>query len=339
MVRLSRGAALMTAIALLAVACGSGTASPSVAPTQAPPTTAPTTAPTTPPTTAPTAWASESVAPATETPAPTTAVVATIPSDQLLVPGHLEVCSDIPYPPLEYLDDQGNPIGSDMEIAAGIAARLGLELQVQNTVFDYIIAAVNGGKCDIIISDQNLTTDRIAQVDMIPYFEAGQAFVVAKGNPEGINTELDVCGKKVGAETSTTEIQYLQGTDLYKSSGGLKKKCTDAGMQPPQAVNFEKDSDAFLALAAGQVDAYFADLPVVAYYVQQQPDQFEQAPITPLSPIKAGISVPKGHTDVENAVMTALIAMMNDGSYQQILDKYDVGSGALQPSDVVVNQP
>ncbi len=267
------------------------------------------------------------------------AVVATIPSDQLVVPGQLNVCSDIPYPPLEYLDDQGNPIGSDMEIAAGIADRLGLQLKVVNTVFDYIIAAVNGAKCDIIISDQNITADRVAQVDMIPYFQAGQAFVVAKGNPEGINTELDVCGKKVGAETSTTEIQYLEGTDLYKDSGGLKTKCTDAGMQPPQAVPFEKDSDAFLALTAGQVDVYFADLPVVAFYVQQQPDQFEQAPIPPLDPIKAGISVPQGHTAVEDAVKSALIAMMNDGSYLQILTKYSVDAGALQPSDVVVNQP
>src|SRR5512140_3744961 len=194
------------------------------------------------------ASATASEAAPTATPAPTN--IATIPKDQLVVAGQLNVCSDIPYPPLEYLDDQGNPIGSDMDIAAGLASRLGLQLKVVNTVFDYIIAAVNGGKCDIIISDQNITTDRVAQVDMLPYFQAGQAFAVAKGNPLGIATELDVCGKKAGAETSTTEIQYLEGTDLYKASGGLKKKCTDAGKSAPQAVKFEKDSDAFLALAA-----------------------------------------------------------------------------------------
>ena len=104
---------------------------------------------------------------------------------------------------------------------------------------------------------------------MIPYFQAGQAFVVTKGNPEGINTELDVCAARRSARRpSTTEIQYLEGTGLYKATGGLKKKCTDAGKAAPNAVTFEKDSDAFLALTAGQVDAYFADLPVAAYYVQ-----------------------------------------------------------------------
>ena len=190
-----RAAALLSVVALVVGACGTGaTSSPSAQPTE---------------------QMSEAPSPtegATPTPAPT--FVATIPDDQLIVAGKLNVCSDIPYPPLEYLDDQGNPIGSDMEIAAGLADRLGLQLEVVNTVFDYIIAAVNGDKCDIIISDQNITEERYAQVDMLPYFEAGQAFVITKGNPEGINTELDVCGKKVGAELSTTEIQYLEGTDL-----------------------------------------------------------------------------------------------------------------------------
>jgi ABC-type amino acid transport/signal transduction systems, periplasmic component/domain len=265
--------------------------------------------------------------------------VATIPSDKLVFAGKLIVCSDIPYPPLEYLDCRSNPIGSDMEIAAGIAERLGLKLEVVNTVFDFAMEAVNAGKCDIVVSAQNITGTRLGQVDMIPYFQAGQAFAVAKGNPAAINTELDLCGKKVGAETSTTEVQYLEGTDLYKDSGGLKKKCTDAGKAAPEATQFEKDSDAFLALAAKQVDSYFADLPVVAYYVQAQPDQFEQAPITPLSPIKAGISVPKTHTEVLEAVKAGLLAMMADGSYLQILTKYSVAGGALQPSDVVVNQP
>ena len=54
------------------------------------------------------------------------AVVATIPSDQLLFSGKLIICSDLPYPPQEYFDADGNPIGSDIEIGEGIAARLGL---------------------------------------------------------------------------------------------------------------------------------------------------------------------------------------------------------------------
>jgi len=324
----------LTIVALVATACGA--ASPTEAPTAAP-TTAPSAAPTTAPTTAPTAMASESAVPATETPAPTTAVVATIPSDQLTVAGHLLVCSDIPYPPLEYLDAQGNPTGSDMEIAAGIAERLGLQLEVVNSVFDTIILAVTSGKCDIIISDQNITPDRLQQVDMIPYQQFGQSFAVLAGNPENLTTTTDLCGKKVGAETGTTEVDYAQGSGAYKGDG-LPKVCADAGKPAAEVKQFSKDSDAFLALTAKQVDVYFADVPVVAYYVGQQPDQFMVAPIPQIEPIIVGISVPQGKTAVEDAVKTALLAMMNDGSYLQILTKYNVQIGAIQPSDVVIQK-
>ena len=96
------------------------------------------------------------------------AVVATIPSDQLLFAGKLTICSDLPYPPQEYFDANGNPIGSDIEIGQGIAARLGLQAEVVNSVFDTIIPALTGGKCDIIISAQNINPERLTQVDMIP---------------------------------------------------------------------------------------------------------------------------------------------------------------------------
>lgn len=323
MLSVPRRLAAISAIAILVAACSGGTP-----------------APTTPAATGP----GTSAVPSVAVPSP----VANIPSDKLVQAGKLIVCSDIPYPPFEFLDDQGNPVGSDIEIAQGIADRLGLKLEVVNTVFDYIIPAVTGGKCDLIVSDQNISPDRTAQVDMIPYFKAGQAFAVLKGNPENIATELDLCGKKVAAETSTTEVQYLEGTDTYKTNGGLKGKCTAAGKTAPEAVKFEKDTDAFLALQANQVDAYFADLPVVGYYVQQHGDQFEIAPIPPLAPITVGMSVVKvdanhpatasGHTVIGDAVKAALLAMMADGSYTQILDKFGLGEGALTPADVVFNK-
>jgi len=76
-----------------------------------------------------------------------------------------------------------------------IANRVGLKVQYVNSVFDTIIAAVTSGKCDIIISAMNITADRSKQISQIPYFEAGQSMVAAKGNPQNINTTLDLCGK------------------------------------------------------------------------------------------------------------------------------------------------
>jgi len=303
-----RGAALLGAALFLVTACGGGA--------------------TTAPSSAPTATPGGSTAPASV--APVATQVATVPDGQLVTAEKLTICSDLPYPPLEYFDDQGNPIGSDIELGAEIAKRLGLTEAVNNTVFDTIIPALLGGKCDIIISDQNITADRIKQVDMIPYFQAGQAFVVAKGNPAALNATLDLCGKKVAAETGTTEVDYVDGTGDYKGQG-LSAACTTAGKAAIDLKQFEKDSDAILALASGAVDAYFADYPVAANYANSRPDAFEVSPIPQLAPALVGISVANdaGHKGLEKAVQTALISMINDGSYVAILQKYKDEAGAI----------
>ncbi len=320
--RLFRSSAVILGAALVAAACtGGASPSPSSAPSAA---ASPSSAP------------SPSAAPSTEpSPSPSPSVVATVPADQLIFPGKLVVCSDIPYPPQVFFDEQGNPTGADVEIAQELATRLGLTLQVENSVFDTIIPALVSGKCDIIVSEQNITADRLKQVNMIPYYQAGQSFVVAKGNPAGIKTTDDLCGKSIAAETGTTEVDYLNGTGDYKGDG-LSKACTDKGKAAINVKEFQKDSDALLALQSGQVDAYFADSPVAGYYTVQHPDQFELSPIPPLDPALEGISVVKTKTALQDAVKAALVSMMNDGTYLEILKKYGIESGAITADQVTI---
>jgi len=260
--------------------------------------------------------------------------VATVPTDQLIFPGKLVVCIDIPYPPQEMFDDQGNPTGADPDLSAEIAKRLGLTLQIENSVFDTIILALTGGKCEVIISAQNITAERLDQVDMIPYFKAGQGVLVAKGNPDGITKPLDMCGKSVAAESGTTEVDYVLGTGDYKGAG-LNKQCSAAGKGDVDMQQFQKDSDALLALSSGQVQAYFADSPAVGFYAAQQPDAFELSGITVEEALE-GISVPKDKSGLADGVLAALKSMAEDGTYTEILAKYGLEDGAVDVSDMEI---
>jgi polar amino acid transport system substrate-binding protein len=309
------GLVAAAAIVLGACSSSSATAAPTAVPTATPVITA-----------AP-------VATPTPTPAPTQKIVGSVPAGQLVVAGHLTICSDIPYPPQEFFDAQGNPTGSDIDIGTEIANRLGLKVSVQNTVFDTIIAALSGNKCDIIISAQNITADRLKQVDMIPYFHAGQSFVVAKGNPTGIATALDLCSQAVGVENGTTEADHLNGTGDYKASDGLSAQCVAAGKAKINVQPFTKDSDALLALQSGKVAAYFTDSPVAGYYTVQQPTLFQVVPNLILDDVNEGISVGKANTDLEAAVKTALQSMIDDGAYLQILTKYGVQADAVKSTN------
>lgn len=323
---------------LLAACAPAATAAPTAVPTAAAPaaatvTTAPQAAPTdtvaAAPTTAPTATA----VPPTATPAAPTPV-APVP-DTLAQKGHLLICTDFPYPPQEFFDENGNPQGLDVEVGTEIANRLGLKVQFVNSVFDTIIAAVSSGKCDIVISAQNITVDRQKQVSMIPYFQAGQAFVAVKGNPNNINTAMDLCGKAVAAESGTTEADYLNGTGDYAGKG-LTQQCTKAGKEAPNVVVTQKDSDALLQLQANKVVVYDTDSPVAAYYTVQQPDQFQLVGQV-VEPVSEGISVPCGVADctgaplspMGTAVQTALKSMMADGTYLKILTKWNLAGSAV----------
>ena len=330
---------MFTLIALVALVLAACAPAATTAPTSAPAaTTAPTQAPaatnTVPP--QPTAVPTATMVPPTPTPAQPTPV-AVIAADKLSQQGHFLICTDFPYPPQEFFDENGNPQGLDIDIGTEIANRLGLKVQFVNSVFDSIIAAVTSGKCDIVISAQNITADRQIKVSMIPYFKAGQSFVVVKGNPKAIKQSLDLCGQSVAAESGTTEADYLQGEGDYKGKG-LGVECTKASKAPPKVIVTQKDTDALQQLQAGKVVAYATDSPVAAYYTVQHPDQFELAGSI-IEAALEGISVPCGQadctkaplSDVGKAVDAALKSMMADGAYVKILQKWNLTNSAVTP--------
>jgi polar amino acid transport system substrate-binding protein len=311
----SRLAGLAAAAALIVGACSSS----------ASPTPAPTAAPTPTPTAMETAMASE---------APTTAALPTVPADQLIKAGTLTVCSDTSYPPQESLDANNDAIGSDIDLITALAQKLGLSVDVKTTNFDTIIPALTGGTCDIIVSAQTITTERQAQVDMIPYFAAGQSFVVLKGNPENIKTQDDLCGKTIAAQSGTIEADHITGGGSgYDQTTGLSPLCVAAGKPAITLKTYTKDTDALQALQSGIVVAHFTDEPVAGYEVAQSNGAFELSPLT-LERGVEGISVTKNHTALRDAIKATLLAMIADGSYMQILTKWGVESGAVTAADV-----
>lgn len=279
------------------------------------------------PTATPEATHRPTPSPAAETLSPEARTLAVPPADELLFEGKLLICSDLPYPPQEFFDDAGEPTGSDIELGQELARRLGLEAEIVNSLFDTIIDAVNGGKCDIVISAQNITAEREAQVAMIPYFQAGMAFVVGRGNPAGIRTELDLCGRRIAAQRGTVQVQVVTSSGEYGGSG-LAQLCTQHSKRPPSLSEYEKDDEALAALKSGAVQAYFVDSPAAGYHVLQAPEALQLAGLT-LEVAVQGISVPHSRPGLRRAVDAALHSMMDDGTYLAILARYGVQDGSV----------
>ena len=235
--------------------------------------------------------------------------------------GTLRIATDASYAPNEFFDTDGKTIiGMDVDLGNAIAAKLGLKANFQNVTFDAIIPALAGGKYDLGMSSFTDTKEREGTVDFVTYFSAGESLIVAKGNPHNVTgPDLSLCGLTIAVEKGTTEESEVPA---------LSKKCTDAGKPAVKALSTDDQNAANLALQSGRAQVGSADSPVAEYAVKQSNGNFEIAGKS-YEDAPYGIALPKNDGDFAKAIQGALAALIADGSYKTILDKWGVSDGAI----------
>jgi len=226
--------------------------------------------------------------------------------------GTLTVGSDVSYPPQEYFDGAGHPVGFDMDLADEIASRLGLTLTVVNAKFDDIIMNLNSGRYDVVVSAVTIKPEREQVVRFIPYFSAGQAALVAPGNPQGIHTLDDLAGKTVATEQGTAEEDTLRALNTQLEAAGKPKVTVRI---------FVTDTEAVEQLRQGGVVATLHDSPVAAYYAALDPTAFAVG-IPTFDSAPEGIAVAKDNISVFAALDSALRDMQADGTLAAIKAKW-----------------
>lgn len=128
----------------------------------------------------------------------------------------LNVAADMAYAPFEYINDDGNPEGFDMDLIRAIAAEKGFAVNLVNTNWDGIIPSLIAGNSDLIISAMTITEARKESVTFSdPYFESTQYIAVREDSD--INSLEDLQGKRVGVQISTTGdiaiTEYFDGLE------------------------------------------------------------------------------------------------------------------------------
>lgn len=243
------------------------------------------------------------------------AAVALLPQD-IKDSGKLVIGIDPTYPPNEYKDDAGDPIGWSVDLGNAMAAKLGLTPDYQISSFDKIIPSITGGTYDIGLSSFTDNEEREKSVDFVNYYEAG----IQWAQPIGASVDpANACGLTVAVQATT----YEETDELPAKS----KECTDAGKAAITILKFDKQDEASNAVALGRADAMSADSPITQYAVEQLKDKIELAG-DPFDVAPYGIAVDKG-SPLAQAIQAALQSMMDDGSYKTILDKWGVYSGAV----------
>lgn len=264
--------------------------------------------------------ASESTAAAQDTALPAAeanaAAIAALPAE-LRERGTLVVTMSQSSPPLHFVEgDKNTTIGVDPEIAVAIGQALGLETTVESGPFDTIIPGIAAGKFDLSISQMTPSVERLEVLDFVDYYQSGSGVGVTPGNPLGLDADA-LCGVRVGV---------LKGSfQDVKRVPEASEACVAAGEQPLVANTYPDMQAPNLALAAGRIDAVWVDGPTLEYAAQQT-GEIEVLGRTHVSPVSIGFAKGRG---LETSLMLALESLSDSGLYQQILDKWGVGAGAI----------
>lgn len=239
--------------------------------------------------------------------------------------GKLVIGTDSTYAPNEFIDTDGKTIvGFDVDLFNAVGQKLGLTTEWQTAKFDSIIPGVGSGKYTVGVSSFTINADRMKEVNMISYFSAGTQWAAKTGSTLSPD---DACGKKIAVQTAT-----VQADDIKARS----KKCTDAGKSAITVDQYQAQSDATNAVVTGKDEAMLADSPITAYAVKQTSGQlallgeiYDSAPY--------GYAVGKTQTEFASVIADAVKALIADGTYKTILDKWGVSAGAIDTP--AVNPP
>lgn len=237
------------------------------------------------------------------------------------IPAYSFIGTDAEYPPNEYKDAAGEPVGWGVELAEAVSAKLGLTPEWEILGFDSIIPRIQEGALNMGSSSFTDNVERQKSVDFVNFLNAGSQWAAAT------DTEVDpddACGLTIAVQSTT-----VQDTDEMPARN---QKCLDDGKDPIEVLRFDGQPEVTQAVVDGRAVAFSADSPVTGDAVSVLGDQlhlvgdlFDAAPY--------GFATQKD-SDMTKAVQAALQSLMDDGTYLEILTNAGIEPGALEEATI-----
>lgn len=243
----------------------------------------------------------------------------------------LNAGSEIPYAPMEFYDKNQKPVGFEVDLLNAIATKLGTTVEFHEQAFDTIIASLQSGKHDLAVSSMSDTVDRQKVLDFVDYFQGGASLIVQAGNPKNVTGLAGLCGSTVTTEAASWEVDVL---------ASASKACTDAGKKAITTLALPSDVAAQNAVRAGKAVAYLSDSQAAAYTAKVAGDgKYFELVVDPENPNGyesglIGVGILKSNKDLTKAVQLAVASLIKDGTYLDLLKKWNLESFAVTEATV-----
>lgn len=216
--------------------------------------------------------------------------------------GVFKVGFDQDFPPMGFVDENGDYTGFDLDLATEVAKRLGVEVKYCPIAWDAKDMELNSGTIDCIWNGFTINgrEDQYTWTD--PYMVNNQVYVV-KIDSE-IASAADLAGKHVVVQAdSSAEKAINDQPDLVASFG----KYTTA----------PDYNTALMDLETGAIDAVAMDDIVASYQISKRDGKYKV-----LGEVIAeegyGVGFKKGNESLRNTVQSTLEEMAADGTLAKI---------------------
>ncbi|GAB7023525.1 transporter substrate-binding domain-containing protein [Salidesulfovibrio brasiliensis] len=221
----------------------------------------------------------------------------------------LRVATEGAYPPFNYIDENGEPAGFDVEMAKAICTALSRKCEIVVVPWNDIITRLVKGDYDMVVASMAKTPERDKLIDFTDhYYRSRSNFVGEAGRFPQATPEV-LTGRTIAAQKGTVQENYLYehyGTSNIRSAGTTK--------------------EAFDLLVAGEVDAVLSDSLTIYEFLQTPRGRTFDfiGSALPASDVSSfsHIAVAEGNDELCKQINHALKRLRAEGTYDRINKKY-----------------
>lgn len=223
------------------------------------------------------------------------------------------------FPPFGYIDDRGQQVGFDVDLAHEVAAVLlgdPNKVKLRTVTSANRIPMLRAHDVDAVMASMTITQERKQTIDFsVPYFCSGHLILVRASNAS-INWFPDLNARRVAT------VQGATGDTVTRILAPRAERIT-----------FDQNAEAVLALKDGRTDAFVQDDVLLLGFAKQDPS-LKVVGWPPRMPGPYGVGVPKGATDLLGALNVALARIRSSGVYDKMVAKWfgDVARQLLPPA-------
>jgi polar amino acid transport system substrate-binding protein len=209
------------------------------------------------------------------------------------------------YPPWNFLDDNGDVAGFEIELGNELCTRAGFECTWVTNEWDTIIPNLQAGNFDAIMAGMSITEERQQTIDFSePYFPPDPSLYIATAGSDFDFENLS--GVRIGVQGATIQAAYVE-----ENFGGSNT-----------VLSFETADQALADLNAGNVDVILADGSYLAEIVSGSGGALEFVGPEVLIGGGVGIGLRKDDDELEQKFNTVIDEAKADGTIDALITKW-----------------